>query len=152
MRTNKKSNLKYFFSIILLIIIDQFTKYIVATNMELGQSIEIIKGIFSFTYIHNSGAAFGMMQGKSVILLLFPILLIIFFYYNLIKSEKLLSKISLSLIISGAIGNLIDRIRYGYVVDMIDFYSIWRYIFNVADMYVVVGSFLLMIKILMDKE
>jgi len=128
------------------IIIDQITKYIVRTNMVLGESIPVIENVFHITYFRNSGAAFGILQGQTTLLTVLPIILIaaiLFFLTAKTRENHFLLPLSLALICSGGIGNLIDRLRFGAVVDFLDF-RVFP-IFNVADSCVVIGCGLLII-------
>ena len=112
--------------------------------MDLYQSIEIIPHLLNFTYIRNEGIAFGInFAGSKVIFIVFPIL-ITFYLFSLLKDkefDKLFYQISLLLIIGGAIGNIIDRIFRGYVIDFIDFHinNVHWYVFNIADSSVTIG-------------
>ena len=124
------------------VILDQVTKWIVVNSMELYESIALIPKLFSFTYIHNYGAAWGMFSEHrwvfilvtSIALLIMPVIL-----YQYRKVHYLFS-LSLSLFIGGALGNLIDRIFVGYVVDFLEFTFIDFPVFNVADICVVFGA------------
>lgn len=144
--------------VIVLIVLDQYTKYITRLNLK-DESIEIISNFFYLTYIENRGAAFGLFQGQHHFFAFLSILIIaiLIFYYKKQKEKKLekLNYLSLILIliISGAVGNLIDRIYFGFVTDMIDVSGIWSFVFNLADVYVVCGFICLVIyTILYDKE
>lgn len=134
-----------FYIIILLIVIgDQLTKGLIQESMVLNQSIPVWDGIFSITYIHNTGAAFSMLAGKTPVLALFQVIIIgVILGYYMLKGRKahLLLRISLAMIVAGGIGNLIDRLTLGYVVDFLDFHF-WP-IFNVADIGVTAGCLLL---------
>ncbi len=153
-------NKKYFpLTIIFLIIvlIDQITKFYIASNFELYQSIEIIRGFFNITYIRNSGVAFGMfsnLKGSFIQIVFIAIYIIaIISILILYRETHGYSHIALSLIFSGAIGNLIDRIFRGEVVDFMDFH--WQNYhwpaFNVADSCISVGVGLLMITMIEDR-
>ncbi len=135
---------------IIFLIIDQITKILVVNSLVPGENIEIIKNIFSIIYTNNTGAAFSILLGKRIFLIVVAILIIgILLYY--IKKNKVdgkLNIIAFSLIIGGSLGNLIDRIVRGYVVDFISI-KLGSYnfpIFNIADTLIVVGVFLLLIK------
>lgn len=144
-----------FIIIVLGIIIDRITKLWSVSALSKGTDIVIIKDFFQFSYLENRGAAFGIFQNKIIFLGGFTSLLIIIMITVLLKSRKnsKLLSMSLAIIISGAIGNLIDRLYYNYVVDFIsvhykDVYSFP--IFNVADILVCVGTFFLAIYIIKD--
>lgn len=116
-----------------------------------GGSIDLIEGVFRFSYVENRGAAFGILQNQRYIFIVLTIAVTLYLLYKLFLSSKKLpmfANISLSLIIGGAVGNLFDRIVYGYVVDMFDFHLINFAVFNVADSCVVVGVILLCIWVL----
>jgi len=154
-------NKKYFPLIIIfliIVLIDQITKFYIASNFELYQSIEIIRGFFNITYIRNSGVAFGMfsnLKGSFIQIVFIAIYIIaIISILILYRETHGYSHIALSLIFSGAIGNLIDRIFRGEVVDFMDFH--WQNYhwpaFNVADSCITVGVGLLMISIIISNE
>ncbi len=135
--------------------LDQITKILVSGNMTLGEEIDLIPGVFRFKYITNDGAAFGMLDNARWVFLVFStaaiIAMIAFFIIKKPKDKLLCS--SLCLIVGGGIGNMIDRIAYGEVVDFIDFYAfpkIWSYIFNVADICVCVGAGMLILWLVLD--
>ncbi|MGI6727623.1 MAG: signal peptidase II [Anaerovoracaceae bacterium] len=137
----------YYFVIIgILIIVDQFTKYIIQSNLDLNQSVSVIEGVFHITYIHNYGAAFSILEGKQgffiAVTSVVIIAIIVYIVFNRHNAYPLLL-VSLSLISGGGIGNLINRIQVGYVVDFLDF-RIWP-IFNVADIAVCCGCLLILI-------
>lgn len=135
---------------LLLIVADQVTKHFTVTMLKPVGSIEIIKNILSFTYVENRGAAFGILQNARWIFIILTTIAIAAIIIYLLK-EKPKDKtliLSLSLILSGAIGNMIDRISKGFVVDMIEVTFIDYPVFNFADCCVVIGAILLGIYIL----
>mgnify|MGYP001104891373 CR=1 FL=1 len=136
---------------LILLFLDQFSKYLIRQRMSLAESIPVIKSIFHITYVENTGIAFGLFpQGNSlfVIISLIIILVIVFFEgRRAIKSP--LEKFSLGLILGGALGNLIDRLRFGFVIDFLDF-RIWP-VFNLADSGVCIGG-ILMVFFLLKKR
>lgn len=140
----------YALIIVLLIGIDQLSKVWALNSLKDIGSIPIIENIFHLTYVENRGAAFGMFQNSQMIFVIVALSASIFgiYYLNKNKNINLLGKTGIILIISGAIGNLIDRVRLGFVVDYFDFRFIWEYVFNVADVFVVVGTILLCLFIL----
>ncbi|CEO13155.1 lipoprotein signal peptidase [[Clostridium] sordellii] len=139
----------YILIIIGLIAIDQISKYLAVNYLANIGSIPIIKNIFHLTYVENRGAAFGMFQNNQIIFIVVAIVACVFGLYYLYKKDlNILGKSAIILIISGALGNLIDRIRLGFVVDYFDFRVIWDYVFNVADVFVVVGTILLCVYII----
>lgn len=134
----------YYIIIIAAVLLDQIVKFAVRTNMELHQSIAVADGIFHITYIQNTGAAFSMFQGHTQVLAFITLIITIGILIFLTKIRKTANRwllVSLTLIISGGLGNIIDRIALEYVVDFIDF-RIWP-VFNIADIYVCCGCVLL---------
>ncbi|MAE43244.1 signal peptidase II [Candidatus Woesearchaeota archaeon] len=127
-----------FSTALIVALIDQATKFLINTNFELNQSLPIINNAFHLTYILNSGAGFGILQNQTWLLILISIAVIgfILYYTTKIKNERTL-QILVGFVLGGTIGNLIDRISYGVVIDFFDF-RIWP-IFNIADSFVTVG-------------
>lgn len=146
-----------FFLPFFIVLIDQLSKILVHAKMNLYDSFTVIPSLLDFTYIRNEGIAFGInFSGSKMLFIIFPIL-ITFYLISLLKNKEFednTSQIALFLIIGGAIGNILDRILRGYVVDFIDFHingAHW-YIFNVADASVTIGLlFLLYSSILIKK-
>lgn len=136
-----------FLLVIFIIALDQITKYLAKVYIKPldTQSIPIIRDVFHLTYTQNTGAAFSILQNQRWIFITLTIIFIIFAVYYLIKhkNDNLLLRIALSMVLAGAVGNLIDRIWLGYVVDFFDFRLINFAIFNIADTSVVIGSILL---------
>lgn len=137
------------------VILDQVSKYLVVANMELHESVEIIPGILRFTYIHNDGAAFGSMdEHRWVFMLLSTVAIVAILTYLFWKKPQdkfLLS--ALIMVTGGGIGNMIDRVYLGYVIDFIDFCAfpkIWMWIFNIADSFVCVGAGVLALWLILD--
>lgn len=135
--------------------LDQLTKYLVVSNMALHESIDIIPGVFRFTYIQNDGAAFGSLDNaRWVFMVLSTVAIIgILVYMFWKKPQDKLMLSALILIVSGGIGNMIDRIALGYVIDFIDFCAfpkIWMWVFNVADSFVCIGAGLLILWLVLD--
>ncbi|MCM8711019.1 signal peptidase II [Clostridium sp. SYSU_GA19001] len=143
--------------IILGLILDRITKIWASKSLKPIDEKVIIKDIFSFSYLENRGAAFGIFQNRVMILAVITSIVILAMVYYLIKfkpSSKVL-RISIALIISGAIGNLIDRFSYKFVVDFIllHYKDVYYYpTFNIADMLVVIGTILLAICIIKDEK
>lgn len=134
---------------IIFLIIDQITKILVVNSLVPGENIEIIKNIFSIIYTNNTGAAFSILLGKRIFLIVVAVLIIgvLLYYIKRNKIEKKIDIIALSFVIGGSLGNLIDRIVRGYVIDFISI-KIGNYnfpIFNVADALIVVGVILLLL-------
>ncbi|WP_069997603.1 signal peptidase II [Cellulosilyticum sp. I15G10I2] len=135
-----------------LVILDQLSKLWAVAALGQGRDILLWKNIFHLTYIENRGAAFGMLQGKQWFLISMTILVLIaiIIYFRKIPSTPSgkWMKLSFVLIISGAIGNLIDRISLSYVRDFLYFRLIDFPVFNVADIFVVVGVGILLVVII----
>lgn len=137
----------YYVIAVVMIVVDQWTKYLVIENMTIGESIPVIENIFYLTSHRNPGAAWGILQGQMwffYIITLIVVGIIIYYIEHYAKTNRLLG-ISLGLVLGGAIGNLIDRVRFQEVVDFVDVY-IFSYdfpIFNVADSSLVVGVILI---------
>ena len=130
--------------IVLLVILDQLVKYLVKTNIPLGGTVPFLPGILGLTHIHNTGAAFSMLSGARWFFVLLTVAFVIFGMWALLtgRLRHPLGKWSWVLVLAGAIGNLIDRCLYGYVVDMFEVQFMRFAIFNVADIFVVVGGIL----------
>ena len=155
MNTNTKRITHYItalISIVVLVCIDQFTKYLVVGHLKDRPAYVLIRNIFQLEYLENRGAAFGLLQYQRVFFYISVLLItaaVIWFYSKVPMEKKYLPlRICAVLILSGAFGNCIDRIRLNYVVDFLYFKLINFPIFNVADIYVTVAAFLLVILIL----
>lgn len=139
----------YIFLFLIMLVIDQYTKYIIDTNFSLGESSVIIEGFFNLTYVQNRGMAFGLFQGKIdvvSIIALFAVLIILGYFIKNFKKMSVLEKMAYTMIFAGAIGNLIDRFLRGFVIDMLDFRGIWTFIFNFADVWINIGVILIIIE------
>ena len=148
-----KKNLIIFILVAAVIVfLDQFTKAVIVKNFFLHESMPIIDGLFNIVYVMNPGAAFGFLAGASetfryIFFIGITVLVIALIIYYLVKStsQNIIYIISLTLIFGGALGNLIDRIRFGAVVDFLDVYigtAHWP-AFNVADSAITVGAVLM---------
>lgn len=135
----KNKYITIFSTAIIIILFDQITKFLIRINFQLNETLPIIKNIFHLTHIHNFGAGFGILQQQKWILVFISIIVIgvIFYYFDRIKEKEILLQVLVGFVLGGTIGNLIDRLTYGFVVDFIDF-QIWP-IFNVADSFVTIG-------------
>ncbi len=133
----------FYFPLLAFLALDQLVKYLVRSQMTMGQSIPIISGIFHLTYIENPGAAFGILANQRLLFLLLTAVItgIMFYLYLHLKNKNSLAAFSFGLVISGALGNFIDRFFRGTVTDFFDF-QIWP-IFNIADICICVGLALL---------
>ena len=135
-----------------VVIVDRLTKYILFRNLSEGESVRVVPGLFHITLVLNSGAAFGLFKGRSVFFTISSVLIIAFicFYIWHGGCKDLLTLTALGLILGGAVGNLIDRVVFGYVIDFLDF-RIWP-VFNIADASITIGAFILAIRLVFDKR
>ncbi len=131
-----------------IVCLDRLTKIFFSHILSLGESWVVLRNILHMTLVHNTGIAFGLFRNQGIVLIIIPVIMIALLLYNFYhykyNNEKLsrLYIVAVSLIIAGAIGNLIDRILYGYVIDFIDL-RIWP-VFNIADSAITVGAVLLL--------
>ena len=130
---------------IIIFLIDQLVKHLVIGSMHLGESIPVFKGIFHITYVLNPGAAFGMLEHQRwvFILVAVAVVLVAGIFYSRLKKESALLQIGAGLLLGGAVGNLVDRIQTGLVVDFLDF-RVWP-VFNIADIAICVGAGILIL-------
>lgn len=137
---------------IFTILLDQISKYVIDRSLNLYETIPIIQNFLHITYVKNTGAAFSILQGKTLFFSVISIFIIGFIIYIVFKTPvtKRSHRLVFSMIVGGAIGNLIDRMRFGYVIDFIDF-RIWP-VFNIADCAIVIGVFFLAYIIAFDPE
>ncbi len=136
-----------------IIAIDQLTKFIISKNLALGQCIPVIPGVFSLSLVHNRGAAFGLLKGQVPLFIAFSVLAVILICSNLKRagwSRFSFFNTALALVLAGAVGNLIDRWRLGYVIDFLDF-RVWP-VFNLADTSITIGAVLLAWAVLKHKD
>ncbi|AEF17492.1 MULTISPECIES: signal peptidase II [Thermoanaerobacterium] len=134
------------------ILIDQISKYFVVRYLKPIGTFPIIDNVFNFTYVENKGAAFGILQNKTVFFIIITVIVGTILVYSIINiPSSTFYKFTLSMILGGAIGNLIDRVRLGYVVDFIDF-RFFPAVFNLADSMIVVGAILLCYTLIFKKE
>lgn len=134
---------------IIFFLVDLVSKLIVSNLMNVHDSIEVISNFFNISYFRNTGGAWSILNEHTWILIVVSLLIIIFigFYVYKNKIKNKLELLGYSMILGGSIGNLLDRILYGYVIDFLDF-NIFGYdypIFNFADIFIVLGVFLLII-------
>lgn len=158
-----KAKLKWFFEsfiwlFVLGLVIDIVSKAIVKNNMVEGDSITLIPHFLAITFSYNEAAAFGMGFKEPEVnrwiyisVAIIAIAVILFFYIKKNKTYGKFLKACLMCILVGAVGNLIDRFIYTKVVDFIDFFGIWHAIFNVADSFVVVGTIMLIVYLIVDE-
>jgi signal peptidase II len=165
-RKSGKSSMKWKYMILTgvtttIIGLDQLTKYWVVERFRLGESLSILPKFFNLTYVQNKGAAFGLLAQahpafRVPFFIVVPILalLSIAYVFKKIADNDIKMSLALSLVISGAIGNLIDRVVRGFVVDFLDFHWNWIYhfpAFNVADSAICVGVGILMVDLLVQE-
>lgn len=146
----------------MLVAIDQLTKFLVSGNFRLGQSMAVVENYLNLTLVYNHGAAFGMLSTldesiREPFFFIVPALtlLLILFVFSRLRDDQQMSIYALSLIVGGAVGNLIDRLRLGYVIDFVDFHWKSKYhfpAFNVADTAICIGVFILLLSIFYESE
>ena len=127
-----------------VVVSDQLTKYLIRSTVELNQTVHVFSGLLDLTYIHNYGASFSILQNKQTFLITFTgIAMVAIILYVIRQGNKLprAEVAALGLIVAGGLGNLVDRVMRGYVVDFLNIYILP--VFNVADMAVCAGSALL---------
>ena len=156
MASRLKGRLPYFVIVITILALDRWTKSLIQSRLDLNDSISVIDGFFNITYVRNTGVAFGVFSSisspaKSIILSGFAMLaaaLVIAYSLRTPLRNRLL-QVALALILGGALGNLYDRLAYGYVVDFLEFYvhSYSWPSFNVSDSAISIGVILLAIEI-----
>ncbi|HDJ22997.1 MAG TPA: signal peptidase II [Candidatus Aminicenantes bacterium] len=157
----KKENRPYLFLVIILFSLDQLSKYLIQKYIGLYGQVKVIPGFFNLTHLHNRGAIFGFFAHthNPVAKIVLPVAsllalgFVIFYFIRTPAQEKTL-KLALSLILAGALGNLVDRLGRGYVVDFLDFYYQrfhWPN-FNVADSCISVGAIILFLTILIKSK
>ena len=131
-----------------IVFLDRVTKIFFTGLLSYGESLPVIKSIFHMTLVHNTGIAFGFFKDQGIVFIIIPIIAIILLVFNIFyyrQNDEVLSRpyiIAFSLILGGAIGNLIDRIAYGYVIDFIDF-RVWP-VFNIADSAITIGAVIIL--------
>ncbi len=144
----KKVKKKVYLISLIGLIIDFLTKLFISSKLSLGQSKTIINNFFSLTLVHNKGAAWGLLFNKVSLLLVISVIFLVLFIYMIEKNElKKYEEISYGLIIAGVVGNMIDRLFRGYVIDFLDF-NIFGYnypVFNIADTLIVTGVIIVIV-------
>jgi signal peptidase II len=144
-------------TVVVLVVVDQLVKMLVRNRLPYGSSIEVIPGLLDLTRVHNTGAAFGMLNAidfpyKPVVIPLVATAALagLAIYAASLDASQRLSRVGLTFVVAGAAGNLIDRIAYGYVLDFVDFYwKDWHFwAFNVADASITVGVVFMILDLL----
>ena len=147
--------LKIILTIIGIILLVRFSKILVVKNLTLGESVRVIGNFFNITYVKNHGVAFGIMDGKIIFIILVSILIFGYLIYEIKKgTHSKLITLSISFVIGGLLGNLFDRLIYGYVIDFLDF-DFFGYdfaIFNIGDSFIVIGTILLAIGYILEEK
>ena len=146
----EKQTLVFVFITLLILFADQYSKSLIQQNFVLGESIPIVKNILHFTFVENTGAAFGLFKNNALFFIIISALaifvisgLIIRYIRRGVFLSRPVLHYGLILIFSGAIGNLMDRLKFGYVIDFIDV-RIWP-VFNIADSCITIGTLLLVL-------
>lgn len=145
----------YIILVAILIALDQVSKYVIDKNFFEGDTLGVITDFFHITYVKNRGIAFGMFQGKLDIISVatgIAIIAIIYYLYKDRNKMPILEKIGFNFILAGAIGNMIDRVARGFVIDMIDFRGIWAFVFNLADVWINIGVLLILLEYFFDNK
>ncbi|MDO8662068.1 MAG: signal peptidase II [Candidatus Omnitrophota bacterium] len=136
--------------VFVILSLDQISKFFISASLQLNQTFPLIKGVLGLTLIHNRGAAFGILRNQVYLFIIISCAAIVLIYFALKNNRhNKYQVVCLSLILAGALGNLIDRLRFGYVIDFLNFY-IWP-VFNIADSAITIGAILLAWAILKEK-
>ena len=144
-----------FYIAIAVLIADQLSKFLTLKYFSLGESLPIIPNVFHLSYVCNKGLAFGLFSGRNLehLWIFYVCLIIIIFvhlFYRKLFPGKKSTQVLLALILGGAVGNLIDRIRFGCVIDFLDF-RIWP-VFNLADSAITIGTLLLIVQMFKQRK
>ena len=144
----------YFLISALLVGLDQWSKYLTVQNISLGETKEFIPGFLSLTHLRNTGAAWSLLEGKMIFFYVITVIVSVVLFYLFINNYKksIWYSVGLSFVLAGAIGNFIDRVRLGYVVDMLQTDFMNFPIFNVADSTLVVGVICIFIYLILDEK
>lgn len=141
---------------IAVVLLDQISKHFASLNLKPVGNVSVIDGLLDFTYVENTGAAFGILSDNRVVFMVFSVMIIALLGYivALYHGQSKLFDVCLGLIVGGGVGNMVDRAFLGYVIDFIDFcaFDFWVWVFNIADCAVVVGCILAIIFVLFDKK
>ena len=134
--------------------LDQLTKHLIVTSFMPGESRFVIPHFLKWTYERNVHGAFGLFGSNAVLLIGMAIVVLVLFWFSFrdAAARSLTVRIAFGMIVGGAIGNILDRVHYGYVIDFIDFYRIWPNIFNLADSCITVGVGLLLLSSLVTRR
>jgi len=132
--------LRLFCIVAVVVLLDQLTKYLVASTMEVGQSFSLIEDFLAITYVRNPGAAFGVLPYRTAFLIIVTLIVVglIVYFYHVLPASYTLLRLGMALQLGGALGNLIDRVHNVFVVDFIDL-KFFPPVFNLADLFIVIG-------------
>lgn len=137
--------------VFIILSLDQATKIFLVGNLQLNESISVIRGVFDITLVYNRGAAFGIFRNQAYLFIISALVAIVLVAVSLKKNKhNKYYLVCLSLILAGAVGNLIDRIRLGYVIDFFNFHF-WP-VFNIADSAITIGAIMLAWTIFKGKD
>lgn len=142
---------------ILILILDQLTKYFAVKFLMNGESYVIIKGFLQLEYVENFGAAFGILQNRKIFFIIITLAVIIAVIFYLKRNYYYINrhmKVALTMLLAGAVGNFIDRVRLGYVIDFIhvNFGKFYDFpVFNIADSFIVISTILIVYMVLLNK-
>jgi len=148
---------------ILVIVLDQLTKSYFSSTLVLAQTQPIINNVFHLTLVHNTGIAFGLFRGATRIVIIGAIFVCIFLFIGLrkefgiylrfpsvTKKRQLVNKMAVGFILGGALSNMLDRLRFGYVIDFLDF-RVWP-VFNFADSFITIGAGILILNFFISQK
>jgi signal peptidase II len=138
----------------IVVALDQYTKHLIVANFLPGESRFVIPHLLKWTYEQNEHGAFGLFGSSPVMLIGMALLVLLVFWFSFRDQARrsLVVRIAFGMILGGAIGNIVDRLHFRYVVDFIDFYRIWPNIFNVADACITTGVILLLLSSLATRR
>lgn len=145
---------KHIFTFLFLLVIDQISKFYIDFTFQLNESLSILSNFFRITYTRNEGAAWSMLEGKMTFFYIVSVIAIILlcYFYKHTKKQEYLSRLGIVFMLSGTIGNFIDRLLFSYVRDFLDF-NIFGYdfpIFNIADMALCIGVFFIIVDVIKE--
>ena len=147
--------LYYILFTVAVVAVDQYTKYLTLANISLYENLPFIPNFLGFTYVQNTGAAFSSFEGQQWLFVLIFAALTVALLWEYFKSPMPFTKFErwcIAAVYAGGLGNMIDRVRYGYVVDMIQTLFMNFPVFNVADCFITCGCFALLISLFFNKE
>ncbi len=138
----------------IVIALDQWSKQWIVSQFFPGQSRPVVPNLLRWTYEQNTHGAFGFFGSNMVLLIAMAVLVLVIFWFSFRESahKSLVVRIAFGMIVGGAIGNIVDRLHYKFVVDFIDFFRIWPNIFNVADACITSGVILLILSSLVTRR